>query len=127
VGRLSSAGSKHVRLLGLALACLAVAIDARASDDTASPTAATTPSPPEGFTSPELEALWREAIRLERHDLYLAAARLYERMAAESPRVAYPYWKVSRSHWRHAESLPADPRAERLPWFEGPTPERPAA
>lgn len=73
---------------------------------------------PAGLESPDLQALWREGIELERRDQYLEAARVYERMSELAPQLGYPFWKVSRNYWRFAESLPGDAKAQRLPWFE---------
>jgi hypothetical protein len=73
---------------------------------------------PAGLETPALEAMWRHGIRLERRDLYLEAAAVYEHMTREAPDVPYGYWKVSRNYWRFAEGLPAEAKDLRLPYFE---------
>ncbi len=73
---------------------------------------------PAGFEQEPLHGLWLEGLALERSHQFLQAAQHYQKIAEMTAGIAYPYWKTARSYWRHAESLPGDAKAERLPFFE---------
>ena len=77
------------------------------------------------------DPLWKKGVRVEREgralelddprkavEHYLEAARLFDEVARERPRLTQAYWRSARTFWAAGDALPLDAKDERIEYFE---------
>ncbi len=70
-----------------------------------------------GLDRPEARALWEKGFAQEAAGQLLSACETYQQLSQTLPDSSSAAWRISRSYWRHAESLPPEEKESRIEYF----------